>query len=129
MTEDPLSYGDIDAQFQRLMAAAGCRTQHELAALLSVSQAAVSDARRRGAFPGPGCPFWRASASAPRGRCPVPGPSTFHRLPPSPGRSRRIAHYPQPENSPPGALILRHILACLPSQCLEEELKRRNESG
>ena len=33
MTEDPLIYGDIDAQFQRLMAAAGCQTRHELATL------------------------------------------------------------------------------------------------
>lgn len=41
----------MDAIFQRLFDAAGCRSQVELADLLGVRQAAISDAKRRGIIP------------------------------------------------------------------------------
>ncbi|WP_165175125.1 helix-turn-helix domain-containing protein [Desulfovibrio sp. ZJ369] len=56
MTEIPLPYGtppetDFDAQYRRLLAAAGCATQMELADFLEIRHSAVADARRRKLIP------------------------------------------------------------------------------
>ena len=56
MTETPLPYGttpqsDFASQYRRVLEAAECRTQVELAALLDIRQSAISDARRRNVVP------------------------------------------------------------------------------
>lgn len=56
MTEDALPYGslpqsDFESQYNRVLAAAECRTQVELAEILEVRQSSVSDAKRRQSVP------------------------------------------------------------------------------
>lgn len=56
MTEDPAPYGslpqsDFESQYKRVLEAAGCRTQVELAAVLEVRQSSISDAKRRKSVP------------------------------------------------------------------------------
>ncbi len=56
MTETPLPYGtspqsDFESQYSRILEAAGCRTQVELAAVLDVRQSSIPDAKRRQSVP------------------------------------------------------------------------------
>ena len=57
MTEDPAPYGsllyqaDPEARWNRLLEAAECHNQSELAAFLGLRQFVVSDAKRRGSIP------------------------------------------------------------------------------
>lgn len=56
MTETPLPHGtspqsDFESQYKRVFEAAGCKTQSALAAVLSIKQSSVSDAKRRKAIP------------------------------------------------------------------------------
>ncbi len=56
MTETPAIYGatpqsDFESQYRRILEAAGCGTQAELAALLEIKRSSISDARRRKAVP------------------------------------------------------------------------------
>ena len=57
MTEDPAPYGsllyqaDPEARWNRLLEAAECHNQSELASFLGLRQSVVSDARRRGSIP------------------------------------------------------------------------------
>lgn len=56
MTEISLPYGelpqtDFESQYRRVLQAAQCRTQAELAAVLDIRQAFISDARKRRAVP------------------------------------------------------------------------------
>ncbi len=51
MTDPLLSAQRCEAQDQRGVEAAACRTQVELAAFLEVAQSSVSDAKRRGRIP------------------------------------------------------------------------------
>ena len=56
MTETPPPYGqvpssDFESQYKRILEAAECRTQIELAAVLDVRQSSVSDAKRRKSIP------------------------------------------------------------------------------
>lgn len=56
MTEDALPYGDMPdtsfaSQYKRILEAADCRTQVQLAAVLEVRRASVSDALRRRTVP------------------------------------------------------------------------------
>ena len=56
MTETPYPYGsapqsDFESQYRRVFAAAGCRTQAELATLLNIRQSSISDAKKRQNIP------------------------------------------------------------------------------
>lgn len=56
MTETPPLYGiapdaSFEAQYKRVLEAAECRTQVELAAVLNVRQSSISDAKRRKSIP------------------------------------------------------------------------------
>ena len=56
MTETPSAYGampqsDFEAQYKRVLEAAECRTQVQLADFLQVRQSSVSDAKRRKSIP------------------------------------------------------------------------------
>lgn len=56
MTENPAPYGAVppnsfEDQYQRVLEAAGCRTQVELAAFMDIRQSSISDAKRRKNIP------------------------------------------------------------------------------
>ena len=56
MTEEVLPYGslpqsDFESQYQRLLEAAGCKTQIDLAAVLEIRQSSVSAAKKRQSIP------------------------------------------------------------------------------
>ena len=56
MPETPVPHGrapqsDFNSQYARLLEAAGCRTQVELAAVLDIKQSSISDAKRRKGVP------------------------------------------------------------------------------
>lgn len=56
MTETPAPYGhepksDFDSQYARVLQAAECRTQVELAEVLEIRQSSISDAKRRKTIP------------------------------------------------------------------------------
>ena len=56
MTEEVLPYGslpqsDFESQYQRLLEAAGCKTQIDLAAVLEIRQSSISAAKKRQSIP------------------------------------------------------------------------------
>ena len=56
MTEEILPYGslpqsDFESQYKRVLEAAGCRTQLDLAAVLEIRQSSISAAKRRRSIP------------------------------------------------------------------------------
>ncbi|MDL2210269.1 helix-turn-helix domain containing protein [Desulfovibrio sp. OttesenSCG-928-O18] len=114
---------DAKAQFARILAATGCRTQMELANLLGIRQSSVSEVVKRNKIP----PGWLVKLQ----RLGVnidwitagKGPQYIPRAGHTP-EAAETSNEPLPLRDADMS-ILHNILRCFPSQDLVAELKRR----
>ena len=127
MTERIPLYGEqteAETRLARVFEAAGCRTQLELAAILDVTQSAVSDAKRRGVIPAD----WLIKLLQLRGVNPIWVKNGIEPKFLAPSDNPADANYPY-ETFPPvraiDAEIVRKVLRCFPARDLQSELCRR----
>ncbi len=116
------------AQFVRVFESAGCRTQVELAAILDIRQASISDAKGRGSIP----PEWLVKLLRLRGVNPdwiLSGTGPRFLMPLADlAEEGAFSGIPSPDGPADGALA-RSILRCFSSGELVGELLRRNRKA
>lgn len=148
MTESTAAYGDISLQISRLMHAACCRSHAELAELLEIPYASISEALLRERIPrtweSPMLhlginPEYVLNGTLPKylrpyaAVCAAPVPATAA-APAGPAPDTILSGAPAPPTvSPdngepkPEALTLRHLLRCFSKEDLQRELGRRSK--